>query len=249
MAPINLPDGTEVSEVILPDGSTASEVIAPDGRTGFGAIPDSVVNRLPLNEGSGTFVEASVGSADGTLNNGGTWVDDSAYPNGTAPAFNDADNDYATWTPRSTTPITWTVGVDVGSMSSGDNYIWGQNVAPLLSYNANNDNWRLVSEGGKEQTTVSESQSTVEGSIRFLAARLDASDLKLDVYQSDATTKVGSSSASSPNTAFDGSTNYFGDREQGGGDGWDGQILGPFDVHDSTPSDSEIDNIIGSVYG
>jgi len=42
MAPINLPDGTEVSEVILPDGSTASEVIAPDGRTVFGnAIPDS----------------------------------------------------------------------------------------------------------------------------------------------------------------------------------------------------------------
>jgi len=36
--PINLPDGTEVSEVILPDGSTASEVIAPDGRTVFGAI-------------------------------------------------------------------------------------------------------------------------------------------------------------------------------------------------------------------
>jgi len=41
MAPINLPDGTEVSEVILPDGSTASEVIAPDGSTVFGnAIPD-----------------------------------------------------------------------------------------------------------------------------------------------------------------------------------------------------------------
>jgi len=45
MAPINLPDGTEVSEVILPDGSTASEVIAPDGTTVFGAIPDSVVSR------------------------------------------------------------------------------------------------------------------------------------------------------------------------------------------------------------
>jgi len=42
MAPINLPDGTEVSEVILPDGATASEVIAPDGSTVFGGIPDSV---------------------------------------------------------------------------------------------------------------------------------------------------------------------------------------------------------------
>jgi len=43
MAPINLPDGTEVSEVILPDGATASEVIAPDGSTVFRGIPDSVV--------------------------------------------------------------------------------------------------------------------------------------------------------------------------------------------------------------
>jgi len=43
MAPINLPDGTEVSEVVLPDGTTAGEVIAPDGRTVFGGIPDSVV--------------------------------------------------------------------------------------------------------------------------------------------------------------------------------------------------------------
>jgi hypothetical protein len=40
--PINLPDGTEVSEVILPDGSTASEVVAPDGTQVFGSgIPDS----------------------------------------------------------------------------------------------------------------------------------------------------------------------------------------------------------------
>jgi len=38
--PINLPDGSEVSEVILPDGASASEVIAPDGSTVLSAIPD-----------------------------------------------------------------------------------------------------------------------------------------------------------------------------------------------------------------
>jgi len=43
MAPINLPDGTEVSEVILPDGAAASEVLAPDGSTVFAAIPDATV--------------------------------------------------------------------------------------------------------------------------------------------------------------------------------------------------------------
>jgi len=46
MAPINLPDGTEVSEVILPDGASASEVVAPDGRTVFSAIPEGVVDNF-----------------------------------------------------------------------------------------------------------------------------------------------------------------------------------------------------------
>jgi len=40
MAPINLPDGSEVSEVILPDGASASEVRAPDGSTVFSGIAD-----------------------------------------------------------------------------------------------------------------------------------------------------------------------------------------------------------------
>jgi hypothetical protein len=40
MAPINLPNGNEVSEIVLPNGASASEVIAPDGSTVFSAIPD-----------------------------------------------------------------------------------------------------------------------------------------------------------------------------------------------------------------
>jgi len=42
MAPINLPDGSQVSEIVLPDGSTASEVLAPDGSRVFSGIPDSL---------------------------------------------------------------------------------------------------------------------------------------------------------------------------------------------------------------
>jgi len=82
MAPINLPDGSQVSEIVLPDGSTASEVLAPDGSTVFSAIPDSAVNRWPFDEGSGTTVADSIGSNDGTLNDGnwvsGTWIGDFA---------------------------------------------------------------------------------------------------------------------------------------------------------------------------
>ena len=47
MAPINLPDGSQVSEIVLPDGSTASEVLAPDGSTVFGnAIPDNIIDNF-----------------------------------------------------------------------------------------------------------------------------------------------------------------------------------------------------------
>jgi len=60
--PINLPDGTEVSEVILPDGSTASEVIAPDGSTVVSAIPDTSMFQSPIYQWTG----AAIGSSDGT---------------------------------------------------------------------------------------------------------------------------------------------------------------------------------------
>jgi len=49
MAPINLPDGSQVSEIVLPDGSTASEVLAPDGSTVFSGIPDSGISRLTFD--------------------------------------------------------------------------------------------------------------------------------------------------------------------------------------------------------
>jgi len=80
MAPINLPDGTEVSEVILPDGSTASEVIAPDGSAVFSAIPDSVVNNtvhlfdarsLSLSDGDTVSTwQDEVGTADLSVGSG-----------------------------------------------------------------------------------------------------------------------------------------------------------------------------------
>jgi len=73
MAPINLPDGTEVSEVILPDGATASEVVAPDGDRVFSVIPDSGISRWEF-EGDATD---SWGSNGGSIT-GATFTSDSA---------------------------------------------------------------------------------------------------------------------------------------------------------------------------
>jgi len=247
MAPINLPDGSEVSEVILPDGTTASEVIAPDGSAVFSAIPDSVVNRLPLNEGSGTSATASVGNVNGTLNNDGKWESNNSYPNGTAPEFDVSSNDYGSWQPRAETPITWTLGVDLDSLESDANYIFGHNPSPYLSYDNSENRWLAVDEGGSVILESSESKTNAQN-IRYLAIRLDTNTLALDIYESDASTKVGSDSSNNPNTTFDTTTNYFGDRTTGGS-GINGNIVGPFDVHDEFVADSDLDNIMSIVYG
>jgi len=68
MAPINLPDGSQVSEIVLPDGSTASEVLAPDGSTVFSAIPDSAVIHHPFVERSTSAIVDEIGNEDGTAN-------------------------------------------------------------------------------------------------------------------------------------------------------------------------------------
>jgi len=79
MAPINLPDGTEVSEVILPDGASASEVIAPDGTTVFGAIPDSVVSHWEFeDEGSTSSAEDSESDNDLDVVGGPAYTTESA---------------------------------------------------------------------------------------------------------------------------------------------------------------------------
>jgi hypothetical protein len=97
MAPINLPDGTEVSEVILPDGATASEVLAPDGSTVFDAIPDSAIHRWILDTvGDGT-AEDSIGSADGSVT-GVSSVSSADYQDGAAGEGDGSDDNIQTST-------------------------------------------------------------------------------------------------------------------------------------------------------
>lgn len=91
MAPINLPDGSQVSEIVLPDGSTASEVLAPDGSTVFGnAIPDILVALYEYeNDADTTAAVDSVGSNNATIS-GASYDSDSAVG---AFALNHSDGD------------------------------------------------------------------------------------------------------------------------------------------------------------
>lgn len=96
MAPINNPNGNEVSEIVLPDGATASEVIAPDGSTVFGsAIPDSVVNNMDtfyaISEGSGTAVGDGIDNEPATTD--ASWLNNTQYYEDFALDFTPADNE------------------------------------------------------------------------------------------------------------------------------------------------------------
>jgi len=66
-------DGTDITGATI-DGTDVQEITV-DGQTVFSAvtIPDSIINRWPFDEGSGSTVNDSEGSDNGTIN-GATWV-------------------------------------------------------------------------------------------------------------------------------------------------------------------------------
>jgi len=115
MAPINLPDGSAVAEVILPDGAAASEVIAPDGNTVFSAIPDSAVSQyLPANyDNTNNEWPDEIGGI-GTLSGSVTSVNSSGR-NGETTLTIDGDKLQQTASANISTPFTTIVAVNTST--------------------------------------------------------------------------------------------------------------------------------------
>jgi hypothetical protein len=186
-----------------------------------------------MDEGSGSALNPSVGSESASMNFS-TWRSNSEYRGGTAP---DADgiDDNATWTPRSSVPITITCRTELDS----DGAIWGFEADPQIqisggvweAFDANNN-------------TASVSDGSATSAIRIVAFRLDSNNMSIDVYEDDASTKVGSGSLSNPSTSFQSSTMYIWDRDssvfpiEG--------AIDLMDVHDTFVSD--IDTLVSDVY-
>jgi len=154
MAPINLPDGTEVSEVILPDGSTASEVVAPDGTQVFGsAIPDSVVNntvhlfdarRLSLSDGSTVDPRPDlVGSQDAAAVNTPTFDPDGFNSNPTV-TYDSNDSDYHETSGANLSSTFTVVAVFDLTDSSERRYIGGEGTD--YNFGWSGSDWLLFSE-------------------------------------------------------------------------------------------------------
>ena len=218
-------DGTTVPESsgnITIDGTDVTEVTV-DGTTVWtaDAIPDSVIHHYPADEGSGSTIADSVGSADVTDFNG-TWTSDGAFKGGTAPFFDRTDDD-ATVSATNPSAYTWAVRVradSLGTESPTDRMVFSHAFDPVLKYNIDSDVWRF--NDGASRAEVADSQSAVEGSIRYLFSGLNASTAELHVYD-ETKTLVGSDSFPSPNQTYTTSTRYIGD-DGGGSRRWGGEI-------------------------
>jgi len=249
--PIRDGSGNSIGSIRLGDGSEISEVRTGAGDVLFSGILDSVVNRVPFDDGSGGTATASVGSADITLNNGGTWTSNPAFKGGTAAIYDQTDDGPSNWTPRSSLPITYTIRVraDADGLTGSNpaNVIFRQDggTRPELFYRTDNENWQL--RDSNSSAKISQPQSTLEGSIQILAARIDTSTLALDIYEADAVTKVASDKAGSSTTDSD-LTSQLELAGTGGDTGW-GDALDLIDVHDTFLSDSKLDSIVSEVYG
>jgi len=159
MASINLPDFSEVAEVILPDGAAASEVIAPDGRTVFSAIPDSVVIQhyaTTFTQGDSNWLDDATddGSQDVALNGDPQSV--TASDGSEAIDFDSNDYGLLPMPPEleGSSLNAWTYEVAVQYTSTGQEFIGGV-------FNSNNGQlWQL-------NINQDEAGNTEEGNIQF----------------------------------------------------------------------------------
>jgi hypothetical protein len=238
--PTNLPDGTEVSEIVLPDGASASEVIAPDGSTVFSAIPDSSIARY---EFEGDFTD-SLGSFDGSGINTPTFTTNSAVGE-QAVSLNNAKNETVD---LPTYPDSF---FDSGSVagrldvSEDGYYYWfgtdSSNEARALQLTNNQYKW--VAFGSDFDTGVSP-----KSGYNLITVTWNAPDGTATVYRNDAN-EIGSSSKLTL-TAPSSQENAFGERQSDNSF----HVTGLFDdvrTYDKTLSTTEISNLFnnGSIDG
>jgi len=175
--PINLPDGTEVSEVILPDGSTASEVIAPDGSAVFSAIPDSVVLNVRASDYDSTNNKYVANIGPDVPDGGGNptkTTDTVAGTTGVDVVDYDGTNDYSQTTQISSTndviAIVWT-GSDL-TANDNDFPVDGASINELSMNDDNTkDGWRLFR--GNSQAVANSGAVTTDYATYSLIGRND----------------------------------------------------------------------------
>jgi len=187
------------------------------------AIPDSAIHRWPYDEGSGSTVADSIGSADGTIN-GATWTS-GTWVGGYALSF--ATDDYVDYgSPSDTDPSnlgTHTLAATIDLSSTGGDQ-WGLgrgsgSVNDVYWIGVDNGNWSYYVDNGSSQVVTGGSATT--GKTRIVGV-WDGSTQRIYINASDSGSQSVSGSLASTSANV-----YSGARGGGGGFNLDGVIDNP----------------------
>jgi len=243
--PINLPDGSEVSEVILPDGASASEVIAPDGSTVFSAIPGSGVARFDFEDDSDatTAVDSWF---DNTLSiNGASYTSTSAvgasaldHSGGDHNAIGDQTVDIAGNNVAG--EFSLSAQVQLASVESSSTLFGWQSdsggVPGILFGTESGGNWRIIVRSGGSNETVDTGISQTTGSFVKLGLTVKDQTLRAYVEGSGTTRDIDTIVSNDPTAAGSGGKFVIGSTADGVN--FSDLIIDAFEIHDERKSDN-----------
>ena len=185
------------------------------------AIPDSVDNQYPIDEGSGTTLFDDVGSEDGTIS-GATWVSDSASVGGQHLSFDNTNDivSFATsaWDYAASSSFSVTAHVNPDDTSDDKTII-----SKGSTNSSSNQGWHLKIDDTETlkyvHPAVAEvgSLSVPTSGFSFVAARYDAAngEVTLTVDDTDETLSISSMQDPTGEAAYFGQDNNEG-RHYGG---------------------------------
>jgi len=200
--PLNI-DGSQVSAVTI-DGQNVSQITI-DGQEVLSAIPDSVTNQWPMDEGSGTLASDTVGSVSLSLY-GANWQTDSTYEGGYSTSYDGTDDYYISdsafgVTNSQFTAMQWfninSVPDDYGTIFIAKDGKNSDHVDGWSVYHANTSHKLRLSvfDGGSRTDAIdTNSVSYPAGEDVFVALVGDGSSHTLYAY--DSTQQLGSASGS-----------------------------------------------------
>ena len=212
-------------------------------------IPDAQHYHIG-DEGSGETIEDQEGSQNITLN-GPSWESRSSFAGDLGVRFNRSNADEATATLTQGDSLTVMIRVKADSMSTSSptfNTVFNHGSdfdPPYLVYDTDGTEWVFRYASG-EDIRVTDSQTDVESNDRILAARRDANNAKLDVYDQNKNL-IDSASATNGGTSWSSATTTFGNWGDNTRE-WDGLMDPNLIWDDSFVSDSQVSEWLSDYY-
>jgi len=177
--PIRDGSGSSIDSIRLGDGSEIAEVRTGAGDVLFSAstIPDSITNRLKMDEGSGSTLNDSIGAITATFL--GTWLNASRFTGGTATQYDATDENWTTDSNININGQSWGVGFWITDVSNPADF--GGLIASYPPNIQPNNGWAVflgdTGSGSSEATDTLTVRHRNNGGINDAISNLSIPDL------------------------------------------------------------------------